>query len=115
MTVHKPNKHCSNMTADRRSVFVLQCHKELGNISEATNWTELALKTPAHTDVSTVQKCVYSIEYPHTSGTGCIICSHVFYSSPRMKKRPNWRLSFVSQLTEKSELFTTEIQQKEPL
>uniref|UniRef100_A0A7N6BSL1 Regulator of microtubule dynamics protein 3 n=1 Tax=Anabas testudineus TaxID=64144 RepID=A0A7N6BSL1_ANATE len=29
--------------------FIL-CHKELGNLSEATNWTELALKTPSNTN-----------------------------------------------------------------
>ncbi|XP_059212432.1 regulator of microtubule dynamics protein 3 [Centropristis striata] len=33
---------------------IAQCHKELGNISEATNWTELALKMPTNSnDVET--------------------------------------------------------------
>lgn len=30
--------------------FGLQCHNELGNISEATNWAELALKMPRNTE-----------------------------------------------------------------
>ncbi len=29
-------------------LFHLQCHNELGNITEATNWTELALKMPTN-------------------------------------------------------------------
>lgn len=29
-------------------LYIAQCHKELGNISEATNWTELALKMPSN-------------------------------------------------------------------
>ncbi|XP_056283980.1 regulator of microtubule dynamics protein 3 [Pseudoliparis swirei] len=29
---------------------IAQCHKELGNMSEATTWTELALNTPASSD-----------------------------------------------------------------
>ncbi|KAL6095552.1 rmdn3 [Pungitius sinensis] len=31
-------------------LYIAQCHKELGNISEATNWTALALKTPTNSD-----------------------------------------------------------------
>ncbi|KAG8011026.1 Regulator of microtubule dynamics protein 3 [Nibea albiflora] len=31
-------------------LYIAQCHKELGNISEATNWTELALKTPTNSN-----------------------------------------------------------------
>uniref|UniRef100_G3PF15 Regulator of microtubule dynamics protein 3 n=1 Tax=Gasterosteus aculeatus aculeatus TaxID=481459 RepID=G3PF15_GASAC len=31
-------------------LYIAQCHKELGNISEATNWTALALKTPTISD-----------------------------------------------------------------
>uniref|UniRef100_A0A3Q1GTR5 Regulator of microtubule dynamics protein 3 n=1 Tax=Acanthochromis polyacanthus TaxID=80966 RepID=A0A3Q1GTR5_9TELE len=31
-------------------LYIAKCHKELGNISEATNWAELALKMPANTD-----------------------------------------------------------------
>ncbi|XP_070705331.1 regulator of microtubule dynamics protein 3 [Pempheris klunzingeri] len=31
-------------------LFIAKCHKELGNLSEATNWTELALKMPTNTD-----------------------------------------------------------------
>lgn len=30
-------------------MFDLQCHKELGNLSEATNWTKLALKMTTNT------------------------------------------------------------------
>ncbi|XP_068432597.1 regulator of microtubule dynamics protein 3 [Clinocottus analis] len=35
---------------------IAQCHKELGNISEATNWTELALKTPTNSDDNELSK-----------------------------------------------------------
>ncbi|XP_049914453.1 regulator of microtubule dynamics protein 3 [Epinephelus moara] len=31
-------------------LYIAQCHKELGNISEATNWTELALKMPTNSN-----------------------------------------------------------------
>ncbi|XP_031721904.1 regulator of microtubule dynamics protein 3 [Anarrhichthys ocellatus] len=31
-------------------LHIAQCHQKLGNISEATNWTELALKTPTNSD-----------------------------------------------------------------
>lgn len=31
-------------------LYIAQCHKELGNISEATNWTQLALKTPTNSN-----------------------------------------------------------------
>ncbi|XP_070781941.1 regulator of microtubule dynamics protein 3 [Enoplosus armatus] len=31
-------------------LYIAKCHKDLGNISEAANWTELALKTPTHAD-----------------------------------------------------------------
>ncbi|XP_022070917.2 regulator of microtubule dynamics protein 3 [Acanthochromis polyacanthus] len=31
-------------------LYIAKCHKELGNISEATNWAELALKMPTNTD-----------------------------------------------------------------
>lgn len=30
-------------------LYIAKCHKDLGNISEATNWTELALKMPTNT------------------------------------------------------------------
>ncbi|XP_034384145.1 regulator of microtubule dynamics protein 3 [Cyclopterus lumpus] len=35
---------------------IAQCHKEMGNISEATNWTELALKTPTNSDDDKMSK-----------------------------------------------------------
>ncbi|XP_026174838.1 regulator of microtubule dynamics protein 3 isoform X2 [Mastacembelus armatus] len=31
-------------------LYIAMCHKELGNVSEATSWTELALKMPTNTD-----------------------------------------------------------------
>ncbi|XP_074471801.1 regulator of microtubule dynamics protein 3 [Sebastes fasciatus] len=31
-------------------LYIAQCHKQLGNISEATNWTELALKMPTNSN-----------------------------------------------------------------
>ncbi|XP_051265884.1 regulator of microtubule dynamics protein 3 [Dicentrarchus labrax] len=31
-------------------LYIAKCHKDLGNISEATNWTELALKMPSNTN-----------------------------------------------------------------
>nr|XP_020467146.1 regulator of microtubule dynamics protein 3 [Monopterus albus] len=31
-------------------LYIAKCHKDLGNISEATNWTELALKMPTNTN-----------------------------------------------------------------
>ncbi|XP_044025593.1 regulator of microtubule dynamics protein 3 isoform X3 [Siniperca chuatsi] len=31
-------------------LYIAKCHKDLGNISEATNWTELALKMPTSTN-----------------------------------------------------------------
>uniref|UniRef100_A0A7N9AK47 Regulator of microtubule dynamics protein 3 n=1 Tax=Mastacembelus armatus TaxID=205130 RepID=A0A7N9AK47_9TELE len=33
-------------------LYIAMCHKELGNVSEATSWTELALKMPTNTDES---------------------------------------------------------------
>ncbi|XP_053192840.1 regulator of microtubule dynamics protein 3 [Scomber japonicus] len=30
--------------------YIAKCHQELGNISEATNWTELAVKMPSNTN-----------------------------------------------------------------
>lgn len=45
------------LAAAHRALLFVQCHKELGNISEATNWAGLALTTTsccdeALTDVS---------------------------------------------------------------
>ncbi|XP_031179770.1 regulator of microtubule dynamics protein 3 [Sander lucioperca] len=37
-------------------LYIAQCHKKLGNISEATNWTELALKMPTNSNYDETTK-----------------------------------------------------------
>ncbi|XP_078130695.1 regulator of microtubule dynamics protein 3 isoform X2 [Sander vitreus] len=37
-------------------LYIAQCHKMLGNISEATNWTELALKMPTNSNYDETTK-----------------------------------------------------------
>ncbi|XP_029318873.1 regulator of microtubule dynamics protein 3 [Cottoperca gobio] len=37
-------------------LYIAQCHKELGNISEATNWTELALKMTTNSNYDETSK-----------------------------------------------------------
>lgn len=47
---------CANLQAEELSpgfsrtvrLYIAKCHEELGNISEATNWTELAFKMPSN-------------------------------------------------------------------
>lgn len=34
-------------------LYIAKCHKDLGNISEATNWTKLALNMPTTSDEET--------------------------------------------------------------
>ncbi|KAA8583415.1 hypothetical protein FQN60_015961 [Etheostoma spectabile] len=37
-------------------LYIAQCHRKLGNISEATNWTELALKMPTNSNYDETSK-----------------------------------------------------------
>ncbi|XP_028460280.1 regulator of microtubule dynamics protein 3 isoform X1 [Perca flavescens] len=37
-------------------LYIAQCHRKLGNISEATNWTELALKMPTNSNYDETTK-----------------------------------------------------------
>ncbi|KAF1376250.1 hypothetical protein PFLUV_G00208880 [Perca fluviatilis] len=37
-------------------LYIAQCHKKLGNLSEATNWTELALKMPTNSNYDETTK-----------------------------------------------------------
>lgn len=72
-------------------VFV-QCHKELGNISEATNWAELALNTASSCDEAPTNV------RPAPSNTGYRAAYPKDHAFPifRLQRRGNWRLSCAS-------------------